>query len=166
MASLSLIGDNLRCSKHTSLSSILFLQSHCGVSQRWKTKSTMLVSRAHTHMGGFSEGSVVAQQLLARTATRANRRPRAPQLKPKNCISNNLWRALSPPQERGGRGSSGLKSWFRRGFDRKVGMRRDWVGRWVVVLAWLDCRQTGFTDRCLKHLLTTPGSTLIIRDVL
>ena len=118
-----------------------------------------------THMVGFSEGSVVAQQLLARTATRANRRPRAPQLKPKNCISNNLWRALSPPQERGGRGSSGLKSWFRRGFDRKVGMRRDWVGRWVV-LGWLDCRQTGFTDRCLKHLLTTPGSTLIIRDVL
>ena len=73
---------------------------------------------------------------------RANTRPRATssaQLQPKNCITN-LWRALSPPQERSGRGSYGLTSWFGRGFD-SLGMRRHRVGRWVVVgyaclLAW------------------------------
>ena len=82
VALLPHIGAILRCPKHTSLSStlsrVVTLQSHCGVSQCWKGKHN--VGEASTHT---SEGSVVmgAQLLaLARTGSRANRRPRAPQL--------------------------------------------------------------------------------------
>ena len=84
VALLSQNGANLRCPKHTSLSStlsrVVTLQSHCGVSQCWKGKHN--VGEASTHMVGLSEGSVMAAQLLAlaRTGSRANRRPRAPQL--------------------------------------------------------------------------------------
>ena len=126
---------------------------------------------AHTHMGGLSEKSVVAEQLLA--LVRPPQPTHAPALLLLLLLNSATQKLHHLPLESSL--PSSRREWeMQLKFDELVwegfcrnGYEEALVGQVGGGLACLDGdgAQTGFTDRCPKHLLTTPGSTLITRDV-
>ena len=126
---------------------------------------------AHTHMGGLSEKSVVAEQLLA--LVRPPQPTHAPALLLLLLLNSATQKLHHLPLESSL--PSSRREWeMQLKFDELVwegfcrnGYEEALVGQVGGGLACLDGdgAQTGFTDRCPKHLLTTPGSMLITRDV-
>ena len=153
------------------LSRLVFHPSHCGVFQLWKGKQN--IGEAHTHMGGLSEKSVVAEQLLA--LVRPPQPTHAPALLLLLLLLNSATQKLHHLPLESSLPSSRREWEMQLKFDELVwegfcrnGYEEALVGQVGGGLACLDGdgAQTGFTDRCPKHLLTTPGSTLITRGVL